>query len=438
MLKKIKSFFVFYQKYSAVNDKTKKDMTRFYLATVGGLTANTVAVAVFLPGFAIYIGANDTLASIISSMSVYSFLPMFLSPLIYEKLVRRRKAMCTMQFTAYLLICGSVIIPLFFLGKVAGLILLAVTAIGMILYGMVTAGTNVWVMEIVDVKYRADYFSRRELLDKLVICVVVFVLGYVLDYFEKGYIGFLIIFITAYFFAIMQFYHMSKITDIKYELSADKTTISDLIKIPFKNKEYRNLTIYIAVFFFFAWLCYSFRNIYMLKYLEVSFVVYSVLYSFRMIIQGMASPFWGKVGQKKGWFVVFVGCLVFFSLEYISWAFVTHNSVWMLILSHIFSGIANSGLVLATLNLRYDRMPKIQKSVYEGFYNLILGIGCILGPFVGNMIRVNMPVITGSFFPNSPIQFMFMISFTVNNLLIVYLIINKNKFNSEAKMGSNI
>lgn len=432
MFKKIIDFFVFYRNYSNIDERTKKDMTRFYLATAGGITANTVAVSVFLPGFAIFIGAGDTLSSIISSMSVYSFLPMFLSPLIYERLARRRSAITLMQLIGYILLCGVILIPLFVQGETAGIILLFVTAIGIILYGMVTAGTNVWVMEIVRPEYRGDYFSRREILDKLLTCVLVFGLGLLLDYFQKGYTGFLIIYMVSFALAMMQFYHLRRITDVEYELSKERTGISDLIMIPLKDKKYRNLTLYIAVFFFIAWLCYSFRNIYMLKYMEISYVAYSILFSFRMIIQGTASPFWGRMGVKKGWYAVFIGCLGFFSLEYISWSFATHKSPWMLILSHAFSGIANSGLVLSTLNLRFDRMPPLQKSIYEGFYNLVLGIGCIMGPLVGNLLRVNLPMISGDFFPNSQIQIVFMISFVVNNLLIVYLILNKKKFGLNA------
>jgi Na+/melibiose symporter-like transporter len=313
-------------------------------------------------------------------------------------------------------------------GQKAGIVLLIVSVIGIILYGMVSAGTNVWAMEIVDIQYRADYFSRRELLDKFLTCISVFALGFILDFFHKGFPGFLIIYVLSFSYALIQFFQLCGITDVEYELSKEKTAFIDLIRIPFRNKEYRNLTVYISIFFFFAWLCYSFRNIYMIKYLNISYVAYSLLYSFRMIVQGVASPFWGKLGQKKGWYIVFVWCLVYFSLEYISWALVTHVSLWMLVVSHAFSGIANSGLVLSTLNLRFDKMPKIQKSVYEGFYNLLLGIGCILGPFVGNLLRVNLPVISGNLFPNSQIQLVFLISFIVNNLLIFYLIINKSKF----------
>ena len=227
---------------------------------------------------------------------------------------------------------------------------------------------------------------------------------------------------------MIQYYQLRRITDVEYHLSEEKTKLADLITIPLKNKSFRNLTLYIAIFFFIAWLCYSFRNIYMLRYMEISYLLYSVLFSFRMIVQGVVSPVWGRMGIKKGWYAVFIGCLVCFSLEYISWAFATNKSVWVLFLSHAFSGIANSGLVLATLNLRFNSMPALQKSVYEGFYNMVVGVGCILGPFAGNLLRVNLPVMTGEFFPNNQIQFVFIISFIVNSLLIVYLYLNKSKF----------
>lgn len=432
MFKRLKSFFVFYENYTSIDDKTKKDMTRFYIASTGGLTASTVAISVYLSGFAIFVGAGDTLSSIISSMSVYSFLPMFLSPLIYERLSRRRSIISLMQLIGYILLCGVVLIPLFARGETAGFILIFITALGIILYGMITAGTNVWSMEIVPPDYRGEYFAKREILDKLLTCVLVFVLGLVLDYFNRGYAGFLIIYGVAFLLAIVQYYQLRRITDVEYRLSDEKTKLSDLITIPIKNKTFRSLTLYIAIFFFIAWLCYSFRNIYMLRYLEISYSLYSVLFSFRMIVQGLVSPLWGKFGIKKGWYAVFIGCLLCFSLEYASWAFATHQSVWVLFLTHAFSGAANSGLVLATLNLRFNSMPALQKSVYEGFYNMVVGLGCILGPFAGNLLRVNLPELTGPMFPGSQIQFVFLISCAVNSLLIVYLLINKRKYNDVA------
>lgn len=118
MFKKLRDFFVFYRNYIGIGDKTKEDMTRFYIANTGGLTASTVAVSVYLSGFAIFVGAGDTLSSIISSMNVYSFLPMFLSPLIFERLSRRRSVICLMQIIGYILLCGLVLIPLFAKGAV--------------------------------------------------------------------------------------------------------------------------------------------------------------------------------------------------------------------------------------------------------------------------------------------------------------------------------
>lgn len=43
MFKKLRDFFVFYRNYIGIGDKTKEDMTRFYIANTGGLTASTVA-----------------------------------------------------------------------------------------------------------------------------------------------------------------------------------------------------------------------------------------------------------------------------------------------------------------------------------------------------------------------------------------------------------
>jgi MFS family permease len=432
MFKKLRDFFVFYRNYIGIGDKTKEDMTRFYIANTGGLTASTVAVSVYLSGFAIFVGAGDTLSSIISSMNVYSFLPMFLSPLIFERLSRRRSVICLMQIIGYILLCGLVLIPLFAKGAAAGFILLFVTVIGIILYGMVTAGTNVWVMEIVPLEHRGEYFAKREILDKIITCIVVFTLGLVLDFFNRGYAGFLIIYSLCFVFALVQYYQLRKITDVEYKLAEEKTKFSDLITIPLRSKTFRNLTFYIAVFFFIAWLCYSFRNIFMLKYIEISYMLYSVLFSFRMIVQGLVSPLWGRMGIKKGWYAVFIGCLVCFSLEYISWSFVTKNAIWMLFVSHAFSGIANSGLVLSTLNLRFNSMPSMQKSVYEGFYNMFVGLGCILGPLVGNLLRVNMPVFSGDIFPDSQIRLVFIVSFIANSLLILYLYLNKKKYNDIA------
>jgi len=77
-------------------------------------------------------------------------------------------------------------------------------------------------------------------------------------------------------------------------------------------------------------------------------------------------------------------------------------------------------------------MPSMQKSVYEGFYNMFVGLGCILGPLVGNLLRVNMPVFSGDIFPDSQIRLVFIVSFIANSLLILYLYLNKKKYNDIA------
>lgn len=173
-----------------------------------------------------------------------------------------------------------------------------------------------------------------------------------------------------------------------------------------------------GLFFFFIWIGYSYRNLYMIKYLDLPYTYITILWNLSLFTQIIAVKKWGYFGDKHNWEKVFLYCLLFFCLEVLVFFFITKNTLLLLIPAHIFSGIANSGLFLAMYNIRYKYISKERKSVYEGFYGTIIGFSSIFSPLIANFLRNLLPMINNRFFSIVKSNFYFYFLFC---LILFYL-----------------
>lgn len=414
-----------------------KVAVRFFISGICDIIMINIAFRVYLPGFAIFANATDVVISILSSLFICNFMANIFSPYVYSKFKNRNRTIIFIQLMALFFLNMVVIIPLFIKGTAVGYIILAFTFVGMLLYGIFLSGYTIWVMTSIDKEKRATYISIRESTARIVCIIAVIILSIIIDKLGKGYIGFVIIYSVSFIIGIVENIYLRKIMkdskkiESKEIIDNKKLSLKKSIKIAWTNIVYRKICIGYALIFFIAWICYPLRNLYMLKYLGMSYTSYSIILNLWFVLQAIFTIVWTKISHKIGWKKILYILTLFYCAEYLCWVFVTRGSIFMLVPVYIFSGIANSGLPLAMLNGRYEYMPDENKIAYESFYNLLIGTAWLLGLILGNILRNIIPVPKVAFFGGTNIQIMFFISFVAGVIYFIYS--KKYLFNIKVK-----
>lgn len=91
-------------------------------------------------------------------------------------------------------------------------------------------------MEIVDSKIRGRYLAVRHIAAQLIYVFTSIFLGWILDLFQRGFFGFLIIYIFSILFGLFNRHHLKRITDVSFQIDKNKLKIRDLFLLPIKNK----------------------------------------------------------------------------------------------------------------------------------------------------------------------------------------------------------
>lgn len=369
---------------NAVNNKNKA------LFLVDGIFINAayfLTTGVLMSGYAIHLGANDFIASVINNSANYATILSLVSFLIFERLTRRKKVLITLNFVSRTLIFLVAFLPLVFESK--GIILtflLLFVICSEIIWSIYRVGWLVWMVQTVSENSRNSYIFFRMLLIRISSATAIFAGGFILDWFNKGYYGFLILFSASYILSISDLIILRGIDDIECIAPSEKTDRKLSFFEPLKSIKYRGFLIFIVSMFLIYTLSTCLTPVYILKYLklEYRYVSYANLASIAAII--ISNKLWSILDSKKGtnYVIGITNTLIAFELVLLS--FLTSSTAFLYIISSGVAGAGMGGFIVAAMSYRYKIMPDEGRTLYEGWYFFAYGMGTLLAPFIGNML----------------------------------------------------
>ncbi len=353
----------------------------------------------YITPYALSLGLSNKLIGILEVFPtlIASLLRISLSKTYYRK---SRKSMVLpfifiqAFFWIPLLLVG---VAYFFLGlKLAYASLLLVVCYSIIIISGLLASPawTSWMQDLVETN-RGEFFGRRSKTNGTVVVISMVAAGLILDSFkgEKVFLGFVILFLLASIGRYFSFYFLKK----QYEPPATKDDKSFFSFFQFVKKmpsnNFGRFVIFTSLISFGVTIASPFFSVYMLKELNLSYTLFTLIILSPLISPIFFLPFIGKRVDRFGTVRVMKISSVLISMVPLLWVFsifLMNLPFWVLIVYLIavefFSGFVWAAYNLSVSNFIYDAVTKQKIILCFTYFGFINSIGSFLGGLIGGQL----------------------------------------------------
>lgn len=410
-----------------IDEKSTESRARtgFLAQTVFGTSFSYLTSGVFLSGLALLMGAGDLLTGYLSVIVNICGILILVFASYLEHFRSRRRLTITLTILSRITTLLIVIIPALVPEHLQLILFVPAVIAAFTLQAQTTVVLNQWMMEFVSERTSGRYISLRQTLTLLVTVILSVTGGLWMDTMQGRYTGFVILFAVAGLMSILEVLLLLRTPDSKPYLSDRQVSRQGKkVWLPLKNRCFTGFVLYILSFYLLLNISDSFTTVYMLKYLALPYRTVTSLSLLLSLPQVVLLSIWGKICDKKGNAFVLETSIWLFAGETLFLFFASPDSWYLFIpLAFLTASAANAGFVISVFARRYELMPKTNRVIYDNFYTAAIGIGFILGPLAGGVIK-NMlggSKVLPDLVPFADIRFLYLISTAgILSLQIVY------------------
>jgi MFS family permease len=348
-----------------------------------------------LISFALRFGANLFILGLLGAIP--TLCNFFQIPTIFliEK-VRNRRFISVFSLSIYrIFILAIGLIPIFFTFELALIFLILFLTLQSIFASIGHTAWNFWMHDLIPQKILGKFYSRRILLSTVMGLITSLLAGLFIDIWKVSFIhiegvGYSILYFLGSAFGMISIYYISKVSEptmIKLEM---KPRLPQLISEPYKDQNYRNLLIFLFLWYFTLGFTVPFFTVYMLDKLQLSL---TLVIFFTVISQTVNLTFlqlWGYLSDRfSNKSVLSLSCPLFI-LCIFAWVFTSLPGLYwftipLLLLIHIFMGISLAGTTLSLSNISLKLAPKGKSNWYLAVTSLFTSIPLGIAPIIGGL-----------------------------------------------------
>lgn len=275
-----------------------------------------------------------------------------------------------------------------------------------------------WMGDLVPEKIRGKYFARRHKIAGIYGLIATLIGGLILDTFKtKGFVllGFSIIFFIAFIARMISYSYFKKQYHPSFKLRKGYYfSIWSFIK---RFDNFGRFAVYNAFFNLTLMIASPFFAVYMLKELNMSYILFTIISMSSSVFILLFMPFAGKFSDRYGNKKLFsLGCLLF-GINPILW--MVFKAPIILIFIQAIAGLANAAHMLSITNFTYDSTSQRHRALCITYTNILAGLGIFIGSILGGFLIGHHPNAISAF------MFVFLVSaigrLTVSLLLIPQL-----------------
>ncbi len=270
-----------------------------------------------------------------------------------------------------------------------------------------------WRMTLIKKEDRTTFASTRNILKNTVVLVFSLVMGVVLDRFTaSGYelYGFIILFVIVFIIAFIDI--TLRINTYKPEIIQEKISIKDNIVIPAKDKTFRSILITCGLNRFAYGIGTMYLNVFLLRYLKISYVYYSILNIILNLSDALSSKFWGNKSKERKWEKIILPMSIIFIVAFtILFSFSNNYLIYLLPIVYILLGLGNASYEMYDHIAIYENSKDKMQTSYVTFERFIEGI-----------VTMFLPVLSYTIFSesNNVIKITFVLSIITYIFLFAY------------------
>jgi MFS family permease len=385
-----------------ISDKDLSQGLR-WMALEGGFSQGffSITTSGFLAAFALALGANNLEIGILAAIPFIMQVVQLPSIWLVEK-VRWRKAIAVLSwFPAQLLWIPMALIPYFMdiPGRGAISLLLLLMSCRGLLTAVCNTAWNGWIRDLIPQSILGRFFSRRLILATIIGMAFSLGAAFFVDYWDSittgtdvihGYIYVLLF--GAIFLGLVSPVLMSLIPEpLMQPPPAPQPSMRQRLTAPLNDHNFRRLLVFLLTWGFASNLAIPFFAVYMLVRLGfplalvIGFSILSQLFNIIFL------RVWGRYVDRFGSKVVLSICASLYLLVIFGWIFTTMPeryflTIPLLVVLHIFAGIATAGVNLSVATIGLKLAPKGESTSYLAGASLATSIGAGLGPLCGGLL----------------------------------------------------
>lgn len=389
----------------------KREYKKYLTSSVLDTANNRITSHSFITAFAVYLGLSNFAIGIYAVLdTITNIIQVFAAPLFSR--IGQSKFVVLTNYTIYRLssICFA-FIP--FITNDIGIrtTLFFVFASIYAITGELGYITFVnWRMTLVKKEDRTKFASTRNICKNTLVMAFSLIMGVILDKFTaNGYelYGFMVLFVTIFLIAFIDIF--IRINTYKPIIEDKKVTIKETIVRPANDKSFRKVLIVGGLNRFANGIGIMYLNVFLLRYLNVGYIYYSILNILVNFSEALFSKFWATKSQNRKWNKVLAPMSIIYIFAFLM-LFTLNDSVLIFCLPiiYILLGFGNSAYEMFDHIAIYEHSKEDYKTSFVTFERFIEGI-----------VTALLPIVSYAIFPENSIS----IKITFIIAIIVYLIL---------------
>lgn len=307
------------------------------------------------------------------------------SPVFLERFQKRRWLLAggRMAYYVLLFLCLT-FLPYVVTDRSARLVCFGVIIfLANLINSLFSSGYTVWHINFIPDSVRATYFSYQQIITNIVSSLSVLLFGLIADSLRGTPHETLILTLLRLFglvLAALDVFVLSLPKEFPYPRQETRIRLSNILRLPFRNKRFLLTMGVIAMWTLFANITGGGWTYYLLNDVGTGVTVLNIntiLYSIGLLL---FSTRWRVALSKHSWFLTFARAALMTAPTTLAVSFVTSgNYFWLYPLVGVFRSIIDVGLNLSWAGFPYANTPSTDQTYYLSFYTLIANLSAFLG-----------------------------------------------------------
>ena len=355
-----------------------------------GQTMVVLSTGAFLVGFGLILGASNTVIGLLAAVGPVAQILQIPAIFLVERLRRRKLASVIALGASRLSLLGVALIPWLAPTRFAIPLFLGLLMLHCGLGAVGGCAFNSWFRDLVPEQRLNGFLARRLAIATFVGAILSFAGGYGIDLYADligdKQTAYGLIFAIAAASGIISVLFIGRIPEPTMPKD-NLPPITALLAQPLRDKNYRNLLIFLGAWSFSVNFAGPFFAVYLIKYLHLSMTWVLGLSVLSQMCNVIFFGVWGRLSERFSNKSVLGFSVPLFFLSFLLWPFTTMPNphfltMPLLIAIHVLAGISTAGVALCSANLAFKSAPYGRASSYMAVNALICGVAATLSPIL--------------------------------------------------------
>ena len=385
---------IFETQESLSEQDVQKGLRLLNLNSVCGMAAGALQGGVFLSAFALAIGATNYEIGLLATIGFISQLMQLPGFYLVQKFGRRRGITVVLAGISRLVWISIILIPVLFVGRGVSFLIIWLILASLVMAACVPAWNSL-LRAIVPADMFGRFFSRRLALGTSVALALTLLGGYFVDWWQTtapdtALYAYSVLFLLGLVFGLVELVAIARLPE-PHMVRTPETPLLDLLALPLRDGNFRQLLTFIAVWSFAVNMAIPFFIIYMLNRIGISLFMVTVLAMTSQLTNLLFLQIWGRLADRFSNKAVLSLSGPLFLIAVLAWGFTTMPEEYfltlpLLFLIHILSGMSTAGVSLGATNISLKLSPHGTAHAYMTVFGLAGALTGAVAPLVGGII----------------------------------------------------